>query len=143
MVNKLKQIHLSAQEILKKSKKDQGSYYLEVFPQVVEEIEEKYHDYLLPVEIRVRALEKKMNELERLKKELEQKISIIEKHKMYPKKIDNISAEKQIIELLKEYKIKGKTKINITRIASSLNLPIDQVDDILDKLESEGIISDV
>ena len=138
----VKHVYRTADEILRKSNKNHGSYYLTILPDVNEIIEEKYGDYLIPIDIRVNSLEERMKLLEKLKNEINKQINKLNEGTKAPTRVDDDIAEKQIIGFLKEYRKNGNTKINILKIASSLNLPITQVDDILDKLEEENLISD-
>lgn len=142
MIVIVKHVYRTADEILRKSNKNHGSYYLTILPDVNEIIEEKYGDYLIPIDIRVNSLEERMKLLEKLKNEINKQINKLNEGTKAPTRVDDDIAEKQIIGFLKEYRKKGNTKINILKIASSLNLPITQVDDILDKLEEENLISD-
>jgi len=52
-------------------------------------------------------------------------------------------AKNEVIYLLKKYKQSGKNEINILKIVSELNLPIEQIDKILDDLKKQDIIRDV
>ena len=142
MIVIVKHVYRTADEILRKSNKNHGSYYLTILPDVNEIIEEKYGDYLIPIDIRVNSLEERMKLLEKTKNEINKQINKLNEGTKSPTRVDDDIAEKQIIGFLKEYRKKGSTKINILKIASSLNLPITQVDDILDKLEEEDLISD-
>jgi len=71
---------------------------------------------------------------------LEERVNLLERRDEQPGSISYEFAEKQVIQLLKAFKTMGKEKINILEIAHQLNLPVNQIDEILEKLEKEGII---
>lgn len=56
------------------------------------------------------------------------------------KLMSDLKAEEEIIELLKIFKEKEKSRVDILEITSFLNLPIKQVGKIIHKLEKEGIL---
>jgi len=57
--------------------------------------------------------------------------------KTYEENIESI-----VVEKLKEYKRNGKDRFTVLNIASDLNLPIEQIDKVIDKLEKEGLVEE-
>ena len=139
----MKKIFHNIKEALGNSSSEVETLYASSLPLILDEVKSNYPAYVVPLDIRVKTLEGKLNEFEGLKKELENIMNQIQKIDRHPVKIDDSLAEKKTIQLLKEYKIKGKSKINVLKIASELNLPIEQIDTILERLEDEGLVRDV
>ena len=139
----LKKIYHNVKEVIGNSSSELETLYASSLPLILDEVESNYPAYVVPLDARVKTLEGKLKEFGGLKEELEKIMKQIQNINRQPSKIDDSLAEKQTIQLLKEYKIKGKTKINVLKIASELNLPIEQIDDILERLEDEGLVRDV
>lgn len=84
-----------------------------------------------------------LDKLYQIKKYIKKEFEKLKNDNIAQRIIPNSIAKIEIIHLLKKYKLKGLNQINTLQISSQLNLPIIQVDNILDILEKENIIRDI
>ena len=102
----------------------------------------------IPIKIyewsKIESVSRQINLLTKNVRLLQDKIENLEKSEMIfvAEKITDEMAESMIKNLIQELKKKGEKIIDDIEIIKKFNIPIEQVDKILDKLIKDGIIAD-
>lgn len=87
------------------------------------------------------SMEDLKNEIETIQKELKEVKNLVRgmRGEIPERKISDAEAEKDSIRYIKQL---GKTKVSAFEISVGLNLPVEQVERVFDKLEREGKVRD-
>lgn len=134
----MKKIHKSAHEILKKSDSNHENQYLTYVPTILGELQNNYREYVIPLPTRVKLLEEQIKDILEENKILQKELFELKKEEKIIE-IDNSHAEKEILNL---YNTTQKPLYYID-IAKTLNLPLKQVVEIVEKLIEDGAIEEV
>jgi len=93
----------------------------------------------------IRTVDKHTLEMFRIQRQIDDlqiRVKKLETQRERFKDIPYEIAEKQVIQMLKDIKKSGREKTNILELSKQLNLSIEQIDDIIEKLEKEGLVGD-